>query len=90
MHTISIGSNDDYEKMQKGIKDTLQKAAKNSESKILKEHVDEMEREDDPDVEKKCRMVHMLVDEGLDMYECGDMEFGEMIADLCKALNAIE
>lgn len=80
---------EDMEKMMKEVSSKIQKAAKKSDSEILKMHAKEMEMEEDPQVEMKCKMVSMLVDEGLEMYECGEMKFEEMIEDLYKALKAI-
>jgi len=73
----------------KQISSSIQKAAKKSTSEILKMKAKSIKRESDPETENKCKMVHMLVDEGLEMYESGDMEFKEMIDDLYEALKAI-
>lgn len=90
MPTISISNGDDYEKMENEMDDSFKNAAKNTDSKILKEYVDEMGRKDDPEIQRICRMIHMLVDEGLEMYREGDIDLDEMIEDLYKALKAIE
>lgn len=83
-------SMDDYKGMQKGLNESLKKAAKGSDSKILKETVSEIDREDDPDVKKRCSLLHRIFDEGIDMYECGDMTFEEMKEDMYKAFKEIE
>lgn len=73
----------------KEISSKIQKAAKKSSSEILKMKAKSIRRESEPETENKCKMVHMLVHEGLEMYESGDMEFKEMIDDLYEALKAI-
>ncbi len=87
---MNILTSKDFEKSKKEMDDTITKAAKGSDSKILKEKADEIKRECDPKIEKNCRIIHMLVDEALDEYEEGEMELGEVIEDLYKALKAIE
>lgn len=80
---------EEMDKQMKAISSKLQKVAKKSDSKILQSQAKGMEMEDNPETESRCRMVKMLVDEGLDMYECGEMEFEAMIEDLYKALKVI-
>lgn len=87
MHKIIM--DDDMEEMMNNVSSKIQKAAKKSDSEILKTKANEMMKKDDPEIMNKCRMVRMLVDEGLDMYECGDMEFKDMVEDLYKALKVI-
>lgn len=82
-------SMEDMDKQMKAISSKVQKVAKKSDSKILQSQAKEMSMDDNPETESRCKMVKMLVDEGLDMYECGDMSFDEMIEDLYKALKAI-
>lgn len=82
-------SESDYQKQEKAIKTKLNSAAKGSDSEILKDVAKEVDRENDDDINQNCRMVNKLVNEGLDMYREGDMEFADMIDDLCKALKAI-
>ena len=89
MTMYKMSSLDDMEKQMKAISSKVQKAAKKSDSKILKSHAKGMEMEENPEVENRCKMVKMLVNEGLEMYECGEMDFESMVEDLYKALKAI-
>lgn len=85
----SLSKSEEMDKQMKAISSQMKKAAKKSDSKILKSHAKGMEMEENPEVENRCKMVKMLVAEGLEMYECGEMEFEPMIEDLYKALKAI-
>jgi hypothetical protein len=84
-----MGSLDDMKKKMDQVSSQVQKAAKKSSSKILKSQAQEMKMDDNPEVDIKCKMVHMLVEEGLEMYESGDMSYEEMVDDLYEALKAV-
>ena len=64
-HIISM---DNYDEMNKGLNDAIKKAADKSDSKILQEVSDEIDREDDADVEMRCRILRRIVDKGLEEY----------------------
>jgi tRNA nucleotidyltransferase/poly(A) polymerase len=87
--SYSMGSLDDMKKKMDQVSSQVQKAAKKSSSKILKSQAQEMKMDDNPEVDIKCKMVHMLVEEGLEMYESGDMSYEEMVDDLYEALKAV-
>ena len=78
----------DFQKRQEAIKKKLNSAAKDSGSAILKKQA-KRENRDRPEVQDNCRMVRMLVDEGIQMYESGDMDFPAFVEDLHKSLMAI-
>ncbi|MCR4278115.1 MAG: hypothetical protein NUV85_03855, partial [Candidatus Berkelbacteria bacterium] len=67
------------------IQKKLAEAAKESGSEILKKQT----KKPSPETHDNCQMVRMLVDEGLEMYESGDMSFPEFVDDLHKSLTAI-
>ena len=79
----------DYAKREESIKRKLSSAAKSSGSEILKRQVEKEKIRDRPEIQEKCQMAHMLVDEGCEMYKSGDMTFEEFVMDLHKSLMAI-
>lgn len=76
----------DYEKEQKEMGDALNAVATTSKSKVAKAAA----RTTDNATEKVCRIVRMLVDEALDMYESGTMEYMDMVNDLTDALKSVD
>lgn len=83
-------SEDQYEKRQKLIRKAISKAAKKSGTEILKESVKEMDVEAKEKTRAHCEMARMLFNEGLEMYEEGDMSFEDFVEDLHKTLKAIQ
>lgn len=78
----------DYDRQRKAVEDGLKKAAKGSDSKILKSEAREVTMR--AELDEHCSMVRRLMDEGLEMYRDGDFTFKEMVDDLYKALKAVE
>ena len=79
---------DNFKKRQEAIKKKLNEAAKSSGSEILKKQAKRESRER-PEIQDNCQMARMLLNEGLQMYESGDMTFPEFVADLHKSLMAL-
>ena len=86
--TTEVSINDDYKKQQEAIKNKISEAAKKTDSEILKSKKKE-ENKDSPEMKQNCEMARMLLSEGLEMYQSGDMSFEEMVDDLHKAMMAI-
>ena len=78
--TPEVSTNDDYKKQQEAIKNKISEAAKNSDSEILKNKKKE-ENRDSPEMNQNCEMARMILQEGIEMYQSGDMSFGEMVED---------
>jgi len=79
---------DSYEKQQRAIRDTLKKAAADSDSEILKKVA--KDKEDQPEMRKKMALLSMLYHEMREMIEGGDMKFADAIDDFQKAAKAID
>ena len=79
-------STSDYDKQEEAIKKRLASAGEGTE--ILKSKAKE-NKMDKPEVHQNCEMTRMLLNEGLEMYESGEMSFDEFIEDLHKSLLAI-
>ena len=78
----------DYEKQEEAIKQRLDKATKSSDSEILGKRA-EKEKRDTPKINQNIQMARMLLDEGLEMYKAGEMNFKEFADDLHKSLLAV-
>ena len=87
--TGTIAGPNDYQKQQEAIKRAIGSAAKKSPTRILKNTSREMDTEAKKEVQMNCQMARTLFHEGLEMYEEGDMKFGDMVEDLYKSLKAI-
>lgn len=85
-HAIEVSS--EFQKRQEAIRKKLNQAAKGSDSEILQKQAKRENRER-PEVQDNVRMVRMLVDEGIQMYESGDMSLSELVEDLHKSLMAV-
>ena len=79
----------DYKKSQEAIKKAFESAAKKEPTEILKKQAKKMKSEMSEEVKKKCEMTHMVVREGIEMYEKGEMTYDEFVDDLSKSLKAI-
>ncbi|MEK7091757.1 MAG: hypothetical protein AAB900_02090 [Patescibacteria group bacterium] len=82
-----IESTSDYDKQEEAIKKRLDSAGEGTE--ILKSKAKE-NKMDKPEVHQNCEVARMLLSEGLEMYESGEMSFDEFIEDLHKSLLAIQ
>ena len=79
-------SEDDYKKRQDAVKKALEQISKSTGSKAAKKAVTEK----DDSKEVTCCLIYQLVDESIDLYKSGEMDFKEMVEDLHKALMAIK
>lgn len=79
---------EDYKKRQEAIKKKIVGAAKGTDAKILSNVGKEADR-DKAEVHDNCQMLRMLFDEGIEMYQEGDMELSAMVEDLYKSLKAL-
>jgi hypothetical protein len=75
-----------YQKRMKAMQAALEKISEKTNSKAAKAAVVERTGER----KLVCDVVHELVDESLEMYENGEMDFEEMVKDLVKALESID
>lgn len=82
-----ISESDDYKKQEEAIKKKITSAGEGTE--ILKSKAKE-NKMDKPEVHQNCEVARMLLSEGLEMYESGEMSFDEFIEDLHKSLMAIQ
>lgn len=82
-----LTSDEDWKKQEEAMKKSLKKAAVKSGSEILKK-VSKKE-EENKEVRMKCRMARRVFDEGIEMFESGDMSFENMVEDLYESLKAI-
>ena len=78
---------DSFEKQQKAIKEKIKKAAKDSDSKILKAVA--KDKEDEPEMRKKMSLLHMLFREMTEQIEEGDMKMDAAVDDFAKAVKEI-
>lgn len=76
----------EYEEQMKMLRTALAGVSKKSGSKSAKAAANE--RSDSSML--VCQVVRELVNEGLEMYENGDMTFEEMVKDITKGLSAID
>lgn len=79
-----------FDDQQKEIEKQLKDLKKKSGSKIVKAKLQEEKQYNDKERQRKCKLARIVVNEGLDMYREGEMEFKEMIEDIYKTLQAIE
>ena len=84
MMNSMLGREDDS-KQEAAVQASIASTAKKSKSKVAKAAA----MSDNAEIEGVCQIVHMLVEEGLDMYENGTMTYAEMIDDLYEALKAV-
>ena len=87
MHLSINQSVEDYEKQQEKINKEIEK--NKSKGQILASLAKEVKLDNDPDVARHCKMARLVFEEGLDMYEDGDMTWDEFLDDLQKCLKAI-
>lgn len=85
-----VESMGEYEKQEKALKEKLKKIGKGSGSKILKNISVEEKMRDDKEAQMRCRIIRKVVDEALDMYREGEMNFESMKEDIKKALDAVD
>lgn len=79
-------SEEDYKKQQEAVKKAIK--SNSGKSKTLGSMAKEMK--DDPEVKKRCRLVNMIVNEAIEMYQEGDMDYMEMVEDINKSLKAVK
>lgn len=84
-----VGDQKEQQKQEEAFRNALAKAAKKSDSKVLKDLAKEEEGKNDKDKQMKCRLACKVFDESMDMYKEGEMTFKEAIDDLYNALKAI-
>jgi uncharacterized protein (UPF0216 family) len=78
---------EDYKKRDEAIKKKIKEVG--SKSKTLKSMSKEVKRIEDPTVKRNSGLVHMIVEESLEMYKEGDMDYKEMVEDIYKSLKAV-
>lgn len=83
---------DESPKEYKALEDAMHKKiiAIKGAGKIAKESAKEMSRKEDKDARLKCKIATKLFYEGMDMYEGGQMTYGEFVEDLHKCLLAVD
>jgi hypothetical protein len=84
-----IAGPDEYKKRQESIKKAIGEAVKKSPTQILKSQMKGMDTEAKKETQMKCEMSRMVFNEGLDMFEKGDMTYAEFVDDLSRSLKAI-
>lgn len=65
-------------------------SALSKKSKAFESLNKDIEYDEDPSVQTKCKLARRVFSESLDMYEDGDMSWDEFVEDLNKSLNAIK
>ncbi len=86
---IDNQSEEDYKKQQEAVKRGMSSAAKSSNTKILQNAKKELDTESKKETQYYCRVARMVFDEGIEMYEEGDMTFDEFVEDVSKSLKAL-
>jgi hypothetical protein len=84
-----IGDQKEQQRQEEAFRSALVKAAKKSESKVLKDLAKEEEGKNDKEKQMKCRLACKVFDESMEMYREGEMTYKEAIDDLYNALKAI-
>jgi predicted AlkP superfamily phosphohydrolase/phosphomutase len=77
---------EEYKEYRKDMLKQLKAVEKEAGTKLSKRVVKSEDRKDS----KRCDVARMMFREGIEMYECGDMSWEDMVDDLCKTLLAIE
>ena len=81
---------DDYKKKEQEFAKAVTKAAKGTDSEILKKVVKKVNKNENPKQRQICRMVDMLFHEMLEMYESGDKTLSEAIDDFVGAARELK
>ncbi len=79
----------DYKKEQEIISKKIKAIDAKISSKIVDRKAEE-ERRNTPEIRRRVEMARMVFNEGIEMFQKGDMEFNEFIEDLFKVLKAIK
>lgn len=82
-------SEEDYKKQQEAVKRGMLLATKSSSTKILQNAKKELDTESKKETQYYCSVSRMVFNEGIDMYEEGDMTFDEFVEDVSKSLKAL-
>ncbi len=80
-------SNEAWMKEEKEIHKKISDLA--SSSKGFKSLDTDIKRDEDPDVETKCKLTRRVFNETIDMYEEGEMTYDEFCEDFYKSCKAI-
>ena len=81
---------EEYKKQKKALLEKLKKVQKESGSKIAESAVKEEEGYLDDKKKDICKLARMVFEEGLSMYEEGEMTFDEFVEDISKTLKVIK
>ena len=79
-------SQEAYKKRKETIENAIKGAATKSDSEILKSASKEMSMQAKNEVKHNSELARTLFDEGMEMYETGEMSWKEFIDDLHESL----
>lgn len=85
----SLVSDSEYEKQEKALNDKLKSLNEKSDNALIEEIVSREEKEDDQEVQIRCRISRRLLDEMLDEYEEGEMTWDEALKEFFAAMKQI-
>jgi hypothetical protein len=81
-------STSDWAKEEKQIHARIAKLK--SKSKAFAELDKDINYDEDPDVQTKCKLARRVFEESLDMFEDGEFTWDAFVSDLNSSLNAIK
>lgn len=77
-----------WAKEEKQVHERISKLAKSS--KAFAELDKDINYDEDPDVQTKCKLARRVFEESLDMFEDGDFTWDEFVKDINSSFNAIK
>ena len=86
-HDFEEESQEAFKKRKETIENAIKGAATKSDSEILKSASKEMSMQTKEEVKHNSELARTLFNEGMDLYESGEMSFKEFIDDLHESLS---